>query len=360
MNCDEMRFVLSSICDGQPLSAEVAGHLGTCAECDALLKKYQAMGLAIRNRANSYQWRNLQPHFKVTRSSGWWTTWKGAVQVPRIVFASMLVAIAILSGSLLLVRAKTAAAMPEGAMVLTQEFPDGHTTKCAMPVDAKAPTEACLVATSVKGGYIASSTRVLSKEGERVELGFKAKHSTNRFSNAVEFLAGEPEQSVWVTPGKRTSVSIEGYGTISLRSELLDWMPLIPARFNEPLRPSVNEFRLVYPTLVQGNQVLYNGTGSTSIVTDVADAAASIYVPDQGRFIVSTIPFEGGVESKVRVSEIAFRLDGHDYVLYNAMPPTLAPRVWVRRDPDYQSSEPTKASIVSTSLAELLSGKSNH
>ena len=358
MNCDQMRPILSSICDGQPLSEEVSEHLGTCAECDALLKKYQAMGSAIRNRASSYQWRNLQPHLRVTRSSGWWTTWKGAVQIPRIVFASMLVAIAILSGSLLLVRAKTA--MPEGVMVLTQDLPDGHTTKCAMPVDAKAPTEACVVAISVKGGSIASSTRVLSKEGERVELGFKAKQSTNRISNAGEFLADVREQSVWVAPGKRTRVSIEGYGTISLRGELFDWMPLIPLRANEPLKPSVNEFRLVYPTLVQGNQVIYDGTGATSIVTDVADAAASIYVPDQGRFIVSTIPFEGSVVGEVLVSEIAFRLDGHDYVLYNAMPPTLAPRVWVRHDLDYQSSEPTKASIVSKSLAELLSTKSNH
>ena len=358
MNCDQMGPLLSSICDGQPLSAEVAGHLGTCAECDALLKKYQAIGSAIRSRAKSYQWSNLQPHLRMTRSSGWWTTWKGVVQIPRIVFASMLVAIAILSGSLLLVRARTA--MPEGVMVLTQDFADGHTTKCAMPVDAKAPTEACVVATSIKGGYIASSTRVLSKEGERVELGFKAKQSTDRISNAEEFLAGVGEQSVWVAPGKRTRVSLDGYGTISLRAELFDWMPLIPFRANEPLKPSVNEFRLVYPTLVQGNQVLYNGTGATSIVTDVADAAASIYVPNQGRFIVSTTPFEDSVEGEVRVSEIAFRLDGHDYVLYNAMPPTLAPRVWVRHDTDYQSSEPTKASIISTSLAELLSRKSNH
>jgi len=62
-----------------------------------------------------------------------------------------------------------------------------------------------------------------------------------------------------------------------------------------------------------------------------------IYYPGEGRYLISTAPFEGAVEGRVAPGQIKFTLDGQDYLLLTAMPTTRSEHVWVTHDPQYQT-----------------------
>jgi hypothetical protein len=84
--------------------------------------------------------------------------------------------------------------------------------------------------------------------------------------------------------------------------------------------------------------VIATADGS-SIDTGASDATLMLYVPGEGRYLVSVVPFEGAVEGSVHLGQITFSLEGHDYLLLTSMPVTVLEHVWVKQEPDFKPSE---------------------
>jgi len=261
------------------------------------------------------------------------------MRIPRLAFALMVAAIFVLSGSLFLVRARTATS--GRVLSVTQTYEDGHTTECAFPIDGKSPEDPCKVATGTKNprGAVLSIVRFLQREGNKAEVFIKAKYIPTAPTGPMGDLDDVPGERIWISPEKETVVSIPGYGNLRINGKLLDWLPLIPKHPEEPLEPAENEFRMVWPVLIRGNQVLFNGSGLNSIDRGSPDGALMLYLPGEGRFLVSTVPFDGAVPGEVLIGQIGFTVEGKDYQLLTAMPATRQPRVWVKHDVDYKVSE---------------------
>jgi hypothetical protein len=109
-------------------------------------------------------------------------------------------------------------------------------------------------------------------------------------------------------------------------------------RPEETLDPNPKEFRIVAPVLVRDNQVIEENDGS-SIDTGSPDATLMLYVPGEGRYLMSVTPFEGAVQGNVHLGQITFSLEGHAYLLLTSMPITVSERVWVKHENDFKPSE---------------------
>ena len=105
----------------------------------------------------------------------------------------------------------------------------------------------------------------------------------------------------------------------------------------ETLLPEPGEFRLFCPVLVRDNQVLVNITGSIVAATETdTDPATALYSPGLGRFVFSTVPFQGAVEGKLQFSQISFTLEDKSYLLLTGAPISRSQHVWVLHQPDWR------------------------
>ncbi len=162
---------------------------------------------------------------------------------------------------------------------------------------------------------------------------------------AAEDIAQETFVQIWnrpngfqPEPGQRQELQVVGLGTVEVQGDYLDHLPPLVYRPQETLDPDPREFRIVAPVLVRDNQVISKVDGS-SIDTGSLDATLMLYVPSDGRYLVSIAPFEGAVEGNVHLGQIGFSLQGHDYLLLTSMPITISEHVWVKHEPEFKASE---------------------
>src|SRR5207249_1303419 len=157
-------------------------------------------------------------------------------------------------------------------------------------------------------------------------------------------------------------------GNVEITGEYLDHLPTIGSRPEETLDPQSNEVRIASPVLVRGKEVVFNLAGLSAIGDSrvMKDPAVMIYFPREGRYIISTVPFEGAVQATVEPGQIKFGLDGDDYILLTAMPTTRLEHVWVTHDPQYRLSEHMKggsddgSAITVATLSKLLKEQIHH
>ena len=128
----------------------------------------------------------------------------------------------------------------------------------------------------------------------------------------------------------------------------------------ESLLPEPGEFRLFCPVLVRDNQLLVN-IGSMASSTET-DPATALYSQGLGRFVFSSVPFQGAIEGKLQFSKISFTLEDKSYLLLTGAPISRSGRVWVLHQPEWRpaglgklnASEPMAEA---SSLQVLLGGK---
>jgi hypothetical protein len=306
---------------------------------------------------------------RVRRS--WWQKGRATMRIPRFAFASMLVIILLLSGGFVLVRARVGGEGP--LLMLTYKMPPGVAdARCAITTDENPKTNQCNYSAGLPLGLLTVNVRFVSREGERTELGVKTKYETPapdfEATRRDDRLKDVPEQMVWVEPGNKQAISVLGLGTVELTGEYLDHRPtlLLTNQTDETLDPKENEFRIVSPVLIRGKEVLFNLTGSSSIDIGDRDATLMIYFPGEGRFLVSTVPFENAVEGAVEPGQIKFSLEGQDYLLLTAMPTINAEHVWVTHEPLYKLSEhmqgasDNRATFMVRKLSSLLEEQVHH
>jgi hypothetical protein len=344
MKCEEAAEFASRLCDGQVIPREVAEHVGTCQMCRARLDGYAAVGAALRLVASLEQ----PPSLKVVSwekghrvRPRWWQEERTTMRIPRFAFVSMLVLILALSGGLVLVRARAA----QGQSTLLLHFtlvPDGKTGECWLTTNDNPRTNQCGFATDVsRGGMVGLMFRFVSRDGDRTQLGVKAnyKDRSGRF-NFIDDFKDVPEKMISVEPEQQTQVQVPGLGEFVVTAAFLNHPFISWGRPDEAIEPRKDEFRVVAPVLIRGNEVVCElSDNGYSIDDGDADATLMIYYPGQGRYLISRVPFQGAVEGAVKNGQIRFTLGGQNYLLLSAVPILNADHVWVSHDPQYKLSE---------------------
>ncbi|HEY2352481.1 MAG TPA: hypothetical protein VGH83_08205 [Candidatus Acidoferrum sp.] len=344
MNCEEVAEFVSALCDGATIPREVAGHIGGCQACRARLNAYADMGVELKRIASleppaTMKARSWEKEQRIRMK--WWQGGRATMKIPRFAFASMLALILLLSSSLVLVRARTNVGGP--VLVLSYRIlPDGNTVRCVITTDGNSSTNHCSDSNSGTWGLLTLNIRFVSKDGGRTQLGVRTRYESQILQpkqGNTDDLKDVPEKIVSIGPGEKQQIFVSGLGEIELTGEYLDHMPALRYGPDESLDPRKSEFRIISPVLVRGKEIVLNLVGSSSIDSGDQDATLMIYNPGEGRYLISTIPFEGAVEGSVQLGQIKFNLEGHDYLLLTAMPTTRSEHVWVAHDPQYNLSE---------------------
>src|SRR5882762_2359353 len=374
MKCEEAAELVSALCDGEIIPREAAKHIGECEACRARLNGYSPMGAELRLVASLGEQREVKAGSWAKEQRvrlNWWRKGRATMRIPRFAFGLMMGLILLLSGGLVLVRARTGMGGP--VLVLTFKLPpQGRMSRCVITTDSNPKTNHCNYSTGGGAwGTLTLNARFVSKEGERAALGVRTRyekqpHDAKTRSGNTDDLKDVHEDSVWIEPGNNQEISVPGLGQVELTGEYLDHIPTLLFNPEEPLDPKQNEFRVVSPVLIRGKEVLFNLAGSNSTDTGDADAALIIYFPGEGRYLISTVPFEGAVQGDVKAGQIKFSLDGQDYLLLTAMPTTRLEHVWVTHDPQYklsqhmQGASDTRTMFMVRKLSRLLEEQIHH
>src|SRR5436305_3596813 len=112
MKCEEAAEFVSALCDGELVPRDMAGHIGECGSCRSRLNAYLGIGAELRRLASLEQpltmrvsaWnRDQKPGFWLN----WWKIRSKTMRIPKLAFGAMIGLIFLLSGGLVLVRART-------------------------------------------------------------------------------------------------------------------------------------------------------------------------------------------------------------------------------------------------------------
>jgi hypothetical protein len=349
MNCKEVGEYISALCDGERIPRDAAEHLGGCESCRAQLNEYAAMGPELRRLASLEEAAVAAPldWTRTVSKAGWWQKGLTTMRIPKLAFGVMLIAIIALSSGLVMVRARAGAAAGRFLELKYKIAPSGlaHSGRvdiCIMRVDGSQKGNTCDFVDHGREGLLLMNTRLTGKVGESAQLRIRAKYVPGDGDAEVDYnealFKDIPEKALSLEPGEKRDVEVAGLGRIEVEGEYLDHIPPLVYRPQETLDPDPKEFRIVAPVLVRDNQVIANADGS-SIDTGASDATLMLYVPGEGRYLVSLVPFEGAVEGSVHLGKITFSLQGHDYLLLTSMPITVSEHVWVKHEPDFKVSE---------------------
>jgi hypothetical protein len=345
MKCNEVAEFISALYDGEKIPPEAAEHLGVCDECGGRLAAYSAIGAELRRVASLSEptdVKNRTWEDKRALRLGWWRKSRETMRIPRFAFAVMLAAIFLLSGGLVLVRARPNST--GSVLWLAVKLPpDGKVLHIALATDGGPGSDGFGHFGAVPtGGLMSMTARFLRREGDRVELGVKT-----RYENPAPDFTGDAEQrlkdivqqSLWIEPGRNAEVSVPGLGSIQFAGDFIDHKP--PSFFSpeDTVDPKANEFRIVSPVLIRGKEIVFNEVGFSSLRDDGSGTGVSIYCPGEGRFLFSSAPFKGAVEGSVFESQIKFSAEGQEYLLLTAVPATRATHVWMKHEPRYRPSE---------------------
>jgi hypothetical protein len=350
MKCDAAAEFVSALYDGERIPREAARHLGECDECASRLVAYSAIGAELLRAASLLEptevpERQWDPRQKAR--STWWMKGRESMRIPRFAFALMLVAIFLLSGGLMLVRARPN--QTGSVLWLAVKLPpDDKVFRMAVATDGEPGSDGFGHFSSLPtGGILSMNARFLRREGERVEFAVKTRYEdpTPHFSGPAEQrLDGIPAQDVWVEPGKTSEASVPGLGVVQFAGDFIDHKP--PTFFSpeDTVDPKPNEFRVVSPVLIRGKEVVFNIGGVSSFGSAKAGTGVSVYWPGEGQFLFSAAPFKGAVKGSVSESQITFNVDGQQYVLLTAVPVTRQQYVWMKHEPLYKPSQRDPAS----------------
>ncbi len=358
MNCAEAAECASALFDGEPMPCEAARHLSDCEECRARLNDYAEMSAELRDVANAApqaipegQWRLAEP----AAATNWLRKWRGTMRIPRFAFGLMVVAIFALSGGLALVKARSQVNGP--VLLLRAKIPGkGVISTCTGRVSPE--HDMCSFGTMALPGSLTASLRFISRDGDRVQIGIRAKYEPPDQRSAPTYddeLRDAPLERYWMDPDKPLSVPIAGFGTMEIYGEFRDHEPPLPGP-DATLDPAANELRMWSALMIRDGRVLADMAYMfVETPNQDSDSAVVFYVPKEGRFIFALTPFEGAMEGNIRLNRIQFSENGHSYVLIMSGPVARAnyEHIWVLHQPEWRPSNPGWADHLFVSEAKL-------
>jgi hypothetical protein len=344
MTCDQIEEHISALCDGQKIPPSAAIHIGECHLCQSELNEFAAIGAELRRLASldDVAADRTKQDLKPAKQTIFWQRGFNTMKIPKMAFAAMLIAICALSSGLLLVRARAAATSGRFLELKFHLPPTGQTKICVMTVSGSPKDNLCNFAHHGRDGLLLMNTRVIAKSGDRAQLGVRAKYLPGSGDAEIDYsealFEDVPQSVLSVEPGEKREIQVAGLGSIDVETEYLDHIPPLVASPGEALDPNPNEFRIVAPVLVRDDQVIANFDGS-SLDYGESDATLMLYVPGDGRYLISRMPFEQAVPGTVHLGKIKFSMDGHNYLLLTSVPILDSENVWVKHEVDFKPSQ---------------------
>lgn len=188
-------------------------------------------------------------------------------------------------------------------------------------------------------GMLTYKLKLLQKEGNRVQLGFRSKLDPKIVgSESYSFSAVDdlPEKQYWFEPGETLEVDLPNNGKISLTGEWMDHIPVFYGQ-QEESDPGPAQLRVVSPLLLKGKTVAGDLEGGSAVADEVGQGV-DIYMHGEGRFRFSLSPFKGAIEGRLKLNRITFESNGQPYVLITSTPIARGETVWVLHEPNFKPS----------------------
>ncbi|WP_263382598.1 hypothetical protein [Granulicella arctica] len=314
---------------------EASEHIAHCADCQKLLRGYAEMGLALRSYGSllitepvpDRTWLKTQ-----TATTIWFEKGLQMMRIPRIAFACLVLLLVALGSRLALVEVR---AHEDGSVMMLKLTPEqGDSFQCFMSTTDKDHSD-CGGLAQIDRSNLFYSIKTLRRDGERVLLSIRSKIvPLGPSSYGPEAESALPETQSWFTPGQSFSLPNTGELKVTLTGEWTDHMPLTYGS-NQMLDPGANEVRLTSPLLLKNNKVVGDMAGGSAIADHPGDGVF-LYVPGQGRFLLSLMPTEGAISTKVQLNRVSFESDGQSYVIVTGTPISRAEEIYVRHDATYK------------------------
>lgn len=335
MNCSESAEYVSALCDGEIIPPEAAEHIGSCDTCELRLRDYLAQGAEMRRIASLEPLAAVQPRVWLQDESTfakWWRKGWGTMRIPRVAFAALIAGVVVLASVLVVGRVR---AHDTGTVVLLNATgPDGLLWDCPLSTEEK--HRSCSWFGPIGSHHLAYKVDMLSREGDRVRLAIRTR-TYSKWQDLSAFIRDNDPAAqmteVWFEPGQALKLDVADIGTLTLKGEWMDHVPI----FGQ-LDPGPHELRFGSPLLLKDGTI----AGDLSSVIggiytqDDQDRAASFYVPNEGRFLISQLPMKGAVEAHVALGRISFEEGRHSWEFVNGVPVCRADHVWVLHQPGYK------------------------
>ena len=338
MTCIEAEHHVSAVCDGEPIPAEAAEHINTCAACRTTLAEYAQIGTELRVAVamdSETLPRLLLPQRRRAFDFLWYR-----VPVPRFALAVLMVAVVVAAASVPLVRAQQRPLWFQFGYTLE---PGGQISLYQVAKPGFDQTQTSM--TLVNGAYISTvfRIRVESVSNDDVIVRCHAvpgkMEPTSDGGRMLAYDGGVPGDvplneapAVHYKPGQQLMIPIEGGGTIYLKGEVYEQQPKIAFRI--PLEPPSNQLVMRGPVLISEGVVFAEMSGGSA--TAEPGTAVTVAAGNYGTFLFALQPFPGSVQGQIEWGQMTFTVDGRPFRLVAAAPLASGdqPRpVWVRHDP---------------------------
>jgi len=357
MICDDAAEYISALCDGETIPPPAAQHIGACPVCQARLSDYLTMGVELRRAASlglaeavtPRVWAKPQNRVATWCQKGW-----GPVRIPRLAFAGLIAGVLVLASALAVNRVR---AQNTGKVVLLNVAgPNLPPSDCPISTEDKDKDQAPYWSWKIGARPVALKIRLLARDGGRVRLAIRTRvyhpgEDMSAFTRDADPVARL--QEVWFEPGESLKVDVPEVGTLTLKGEWLDHVPI-----GGLLDPGPSELRLGSPLLLKDKKVV--GDLSSNIggyySQDTPDWAMAFYIPGEGRFYLAELPMKGAIEAHVAFSRISFEEGGHSWELVNGVPVCRADHVWILHQPDFKMKTDGHVAFGNTKLVQTEPG----
>jgi hypothetical protein len=256
------------------------------------------------------------------------------MSIPRLVFGSLVLAVVGLASSLAVVGVR---ANTQGTVLMLKiRTGAGEPIPCGLSMENK-KNAMCGLVSGVKGGMLIYKIQLLAQDGDRVELGVQSKFGpvgAGSRSYSLSEVDDLPQQQYWFQAGETVQIDVAGFGTMAVTGEWMDHMPPFMAG-NRDVDPGPGELRINSPLLLRANKLVGDMEGGNAS-TDERGEGVMVYLPGQGRFIISLSPMDGAVPATAKLNRISFEIDSVSYVLVTGTPITRNEAAWVRLEPNYR------------------------
>jgi hypothetical protein len=355
MNCLEVESYVSVLYDGEQVPVEAANHIGDCPVCRNRLRAYSEIGVEIRLVASSAASVSVIPpelvrKMRAQKRSTFHFLRQGVV-LPRFALAALVLALlAIIPASWAVVRAQSrplwfqfdlhpkSMGSSAGVKVVKAGYND-HMAWMFLAPGQHADRNTGPVPLSIVGAHVV----VRSVQDGKVQLEIAARNFGEGNVLPAEMkqeLQKAKMHRIMYVPNETVQIPIEGGGTLTLRGDVLDHQPKMAAGF--PLEPGGDQMFMRSPILVEGNRVLADLQGATSIAEGEAGVVL-LSAPGTGRFAFGIHKFPGAVKGKVNWGYLTFKIGGKSYTLAAEAPICGGeqPRtVWVSLNTDVPPNTP--------------------
>lgn len=360
MICKDAAEFVSALLDGESIPPEAAMHIGACEACRLLLRDYAEMGAELRRFASI---EIAQPvpslHLKSTarRPETFWRKGRETMKIPKFAFALLILAVVVLASSLTVIGV---AAHSSGNVLVLNVALSGQDHPYTGVFDTmRSGPQPWTVIGRMNHKLAGLQFELLARSGDRVQVGFRSKVdplSTDGHNRmGVAEVRSEPQSQYWFEPGQTLKIDVAGVGTFAVTGEWMDHTPVFyhnPALMGETMDPNAEELRLVSPLLLRDKQEI--GEIGDSAKAIAPGDGIQVYIPPQGRYLLSLEPMKGAVEANVRLNRITFALNGQENVFVSGAPVARAHTIWVLYEPDFEPPSPQVPAFVSSDRLSVI------